>query len=67
MFSIHAKCQFQLGMWRIPNPNPTASGTFWNPKSNGYLKSDHNGFTDLEIVFQSNLFTVYTIIFVNNK
>ena len=33
-------------MWRIPNlhQNPTKSGTFWNPKSDGYLKSDHTGF-----------------------
>ena len=23
---------------------------FLNPKSDGYLKSDHNGFTDLEMV-----------------
>ena len=38
--------QHLLGMWRIPNPNPTESGTFWNPKSDGYLKSDHYGFTN---------------------
>jgi len=35
-------------MWRIPNP--TESGTFLKLKSDGYLKSDHNRFTDLEIV-----------------
>ena len=40
-------CKFAtlcLGMWRIPNPhpNPTESGTF--QKSDGYFKSDRNGF-----------------------
>jgi len=60
-----------LGMWRIPNlhPNPAECGTFLSPKSDGYLKSDNSGFTDLETVVSVQFinYLYIAIIFVNTK
>jgi len=56
-----------LGMWRIPNPhpNPTESNTFLKSEIRQILKIRSQRI--YKLLFQSNLFTVYTIIFITNS